>query len=323
LQIAHVDVTRYLDPYGARVVRRPVLLELTHHSYPIEPSAEQSWLALAFRAFSAIANTRTVRDLLIVGTGNGLDALGALEIFDPRSLTVTDLHAESVSVARRNVLVHVEDPSGTEISFHAGDLLSCVPPAKRFCLIYENLPNVRADAGIDLRLGTIAGRFFDAPDLEVPELFETHLLALHYLCLQQARGYLRDGGGVLTALGGRVPLEVAFDLHRACGYHPELVAFDVKPQSEPELVLPGYCHAEAQYGVEFTFHAPQALACVAEGRRSGLEGRDLADAVEAELRGYAMPAHEALRRCRRGEAVAHTVFEVLGELRPGSEPPHT
>jgi hypothetical protein len=294
-----------------------VRLELTEHSFPLEPSAERSWLSLAFRAFSRLAGRMNVRDLLIIGTGNGLDALGALEIFDLRSLVVTDLHDESLSVARRNIVSHLEGASGIDISFHSGDLLACVPPAKRFCLIYENLPNVRAAADQDLELGTVAGRFFDARELTVPEVFETHQLALHYECLQQAAGFLRDWGGALTAIGGRIPLDRAFDLHRACGYLPELVAFDVKIQTEPDLVLPAYCLVEEQNHVEFRFYAPEALGLVDERRRLGLEGQELADAVEDELLRHAMSAHEAMERCRRGQAVAHSVFMILGEWRGG------
>jgi hypothetical protein len=314
-----VDVTDYLAPYPVRRVRRPVRLELTEHSFPIEPVAEQSWLAFAFRAFSRLAGRMAVRDLLIIGTGNGLDALGALEIFDLRSLAVTDLTRESLWVARQNVLSQLEDASGIQIDFHAGDLLSCVPAGKRFCLIYENLPNIRAAAGMNVELGTIAGRFFDAAQLSVPEPFETHLLALHYECLQQARGFLRAGGGVLTAIGGRVPLDVAFGLHRACGYLPELVVFDLKSQSEPELVLPAYCRAEEEHGVEFSFYAPEALETVGAARRSGLDGRELADAVEEDLLTCAMSAREAMARCRRGRAVAHSVFMIFGECLRNAE----
>jgi hypothetical protein len=315
-----VDVTDYLAPYRARLVRRPVCLDLTEHSFPVEPSAERSWLSLAFRAFSRLAGRIRVRDFLIIGTGNGLDALGALEIFDLRSLAVTDLHDESLSVARRNVLAHLEDASGIDISFQAGDLLSCVPPEKRFCLIYENLPNVRAAAGQNLELGTVAGRFFEARELGVPEVFETNQLALHYECLHQAGGYLRAGGGVLTAIGGRIPLDLAFDLHRACGYLPELITFDLKIQSEPDLVLPAYCLAEEQNRAEFRFYAPEALGIVDGARHLGLEGQELADAVEDDVLRHAMSAHEALERCRRGQDVAHSVFMIHGAWREPNDP---
>ena len=290
------------------------MLELTDHTYPLEPTPEQSWLPIAFRAFARLARRMTVEDMLILGTGNGLDALGAADIFaDVRSLTVTDLYEESLSVARENVLAHLEDRKEMELSFHAGDLLSCVPPERRFSLIYENLPNIPASADTELRRGTIGGRFFEPNGLEVPELFESHLLALHYRCLQEAWPRIRPDGGVLTAIGGRMNHDIAFELHRACGYRPDLVAFDVKVQVEPELVIPPYSRAEALNDVEFTFYAADAIELVAEGRRAGLDGQELADTVGADLRRLSMSAQEAEDRSRRGQPVAHSVLMIFGE----------
>ena len=309
-----VDATAYLAPYATRRVRRPVRLRLTEHSYPLEPSPEQSWLPIAFRAFARIAERMTVHDLLILGTGNGLDALAAAEIFDLRSLTVTDLFAESVAVARANVLAHLEEPAAVELGFLAGDLFSCVPAGKRVDLVYENLPNLPATGQIaaELDLGTHSGRFFASSDRGVPAVFERHLLAMHHVCLREARAHLRAGGGVLTAIGGRVPGEVVRALHRDCGYEPELVAFDVKVQVEPGLVVPGYRRIEEEAGIAFTYYDARAVGLVAEARRAGLEGEALAAAVEVDLRRLAMSATEAERRAVRGEPVAHSVLMVLG-----------
>jgi hypothetical protein len=307
-----VDATPYLAPYDHRRVRRPIRLRLTAHSYPLEPSPEQSWLPIAFRAFSRLAERIRVRDLLILGTGNGLDALGAIEIFDLHSIAVTDLTSASLAVARENVLAHLENGAGLELGFHAGDLLSCLPAESRFCLVYENLPNLPATAEVELDLGTIGGRFFDATGLEVPHPFEEYLLGLHYRCLREAQDHVRDGGGVLTAIGGRIPDAVAFGLHRACGYVPELLAYDVKLQVEPDLVLPGYRRAEERSGVEFRFYAAEAAGVVRQARLSGLDGQELADAVAGDLSLLQVSAREAEALSRRGERVAHSVLMIFG-----------
>jgi hypothetical protein len=299
-------------------VRRPVRLRLTEHTYPPEPRAERSWIPIVLSAFARVAERMPVRELLIIGTGNGLDVLGAAEIFDLDSIVVTDLLEESLAVAQDNVLSHLDDPGGIKLSFHSGDLLSCVPPEQRFSLVYENLPNLPAPPERRIDAGSNAGWFFDASEPRVPEPFQTYLLPLHYRCLQEARGRVHDRGGVLTAIAGRIPAEVAFGLHRACGYLPELVVFDVKIQSDPDVILPGYCRAEEESGVEFTFYDPEALEVVASGRRSGHEGQELADAVEDDLCRHAMSAHEAMDRTRRGGTVAHSVFMIFGEWREAS-----
>jgi hypothetical protein len=250
--------------------------------------------------------------MLIVGTGNGLDALGAAEIFPLRSLTATDLFAASLAVSRENVLAHLVDDGAIDVSFHAGDLLAAVPAGARFDLVYENLPNLPAPAGIELERGINTGRFFDPATATVPEPFGRYLLALHHRCLVEARPHVRPGGGVLTALGGRMPHEVAFDLHRDCGYRPELLAFDVKRQVEPGLVIPPYARAEEAGDAGFTFYAAEASDVVAAVRADGLDGQELANAVAADLTRLAITAREAEDRTRRGEDVAHAVLMILG-----------
>lgn len=314
--ITTVDTTAYLQPYRRRRVRRPIRLRLTEHTYPLEPSVEQSWLPIAFRAFARLARRRPFREVLIVGTGNGLDALGAVEILNPRRLAVTDLYQESLAIARENVVSHLEDPHSLELSFHAGDLLSCVPSECPFSLVYENLPNVPSTPGLELRRGAIAGRFYAPHEPAVPGPFAAYMLSLHYRLLLEARPRVRVGGGVLTAIGGRMPDEVAFRLHRACGYRPELVAYDLKLQVESGLMIPAYEHAEADHGVEFKFYAPEAVGVVAALRDTGLEGQPLADAAAPELERLAMPARAAAARVRRSLPVAHSVLMIFGEREP-------
>jgi hypothetical protein len=290
-----------------------VHLRLTEHTYPLEQSPEQSWLPIAFRAFDRLARTRRFEHVLIIGTGNGLDALGAVEILDPVSLTVTDLYDESLAVSRENVLEHLADPDSIELAFHAGDLLSCVPGGRSFSLVYENLPNVTFSPDQNRRRGTLGGRFYTRAPQAVPEPYSRYMLDLHYRLLLEARPRVSDGGGVLTALGGRIPDGLAFELHRACGFDPTLVTFDVKLQAEPELMVPPYARAEAEQDLAYTFYAPEAIERVAELRANGLDGQSLTDAAARDLERLSMSAREAAARVDQGLGVAHSVLMIFGE----------
>ena len=307
-----VDVTAFLAPYPARRLRRPVVLRLVDETFGPEPTPADAWLPIAFRAFARVAERRDVRDLLVIGTGNGLDVLGAAEILPVRSVVATDLHPAGVAAAEANVRAHLADDRDLELVFTAGDLLEPVPSGQRFDLVYENLPNLPAGAADDLRRGETSGRFFAAAAGDVPEPFGRYLLALHHRCLRDARERVRPGGGVLTAIGGRMPHEVVLDLHRRCGYEPELLAFDVKRQVEPAVVVPPYAAAEASGDVTFTYYAADAIGLVAEARRDGLDGQELADAVAGPLAALAITATDAERRRRAGEDVAHSVLMVHG-----------
>ena len=155
------------SPYGQRRVRRPSGAQ-----------ADGAQLSAGAVARAVVASDRLQGLRAARGTNqregradrrNGKRSRRArrAEIFDLHTLTVTDLYEESLSVAR-NVLAHLHDTGEIELSFHAGDLLSCVPPERRLSLVYENLPNIPAPAEIELRRGAIAGRFFEAGELTLP-----------------------------------------------------------------------------------------------------------------------------------------------------------
>jgi hypothetical protein len=311
------DASEYLLPYRRGRVRYPVSLTISDHTYGPGYDPARSWIPIALRSFGRIARDIPVRDLLIVGTGSGLDALGALEIFDLKSLLVTDLFYENVAVAQKNVLEHLE--ANVDVEFVCSDLFENIPGGRRFCLIYENLPNIPSSGGIQLEHGINAASFYSPRLNMVPLRFESCRLSLHYLCLRASYPRVRRGGGVLTSIGGRLPLEIAFDLHRSCGYAPELVVFDAKIQSEPDSMLPAYSAAEEETGLTFVFYALEALPLIAAWRKAGFEGLALAEAVRTELVGFAMTARDALRRWRRGQPVAHTVFFILGRQESGDE----
>ena len=308
-----VDATEYLAPLPRRRVRRQVRLRLTDDSYPLEPTPGQAWLPVAFRAFAALRGRMDVADLLIVGTGNGLDALGAVEILDLRTLAVTDLHeAPSPSRARTcsptsRTRTRCGWPSTPATCSPACRPTSGSRSCTRTCRTCPPRPPptcgaARSPAGSSMRATTTS-----------PAPFGAYRLALHHRCLRDARPRLHDGGGVLTAIGGRMPHSVAFDLHRSCGYRPHLVAFDVKLQVEADLVVPPYRDAEAEHGLPFTYYAPEAIALVAAARDGGLDGQALADAVAPELDALAMSAREAADRVAAGRPVAHSVLMVFGE----------
>ena len=144
----------------------------------------------------------------------------------------------------------------------------------------------------------------------MPEPFDRYLLALHHRCLLEAHPHVRPGGGVLTAIGGRMPHEVAFDLHRACGYEPELLAFDVKRAVEPGLVVPP---TPARRSERRRVHLLRGRGdrLVAAARDTGLDGRSSPTRSRRTWPPCAS-AREAERRTARGEPVAHAVLMIFG-----------
>ncbi len=182
-----LDVTQYLKPYYSKqIVRDPAFLNVADHTYSADESLEKSWIPILFRAFSKIKSITQVRDVLIIGTGIGLDALGAIEIFNLNSITLTDISEDVVFVARENIISNINEKTAPQIYFYVGDLFSCVPSEQQFSLVFENLPTVPAPEHIDLRKADNAANYFDMRNRSVPELVAQYLLASHYLCLRDA-----------------------------------------------------------------------------------------------------------------------------------------
>ena len=64
----------------------------------------QDWVAsIAIPAFLAHRDGNTVRKFATVGTGSGLDAIAALELFELQNLAITDLHPTVVQAAITNI----------------------------------------------------------------------------------------------------------------------------------------------------------------------------------------------------------------------------
>ncbi|GAC1355086.1 MAG: hypothetical protein NVS4B11_21820 [Ktedonobacteraceae bacterium] len=310
-----LDATPYLQPYyRKRLVHDPAYLTVSDHTFSADEVLKKSWIPTTFRAFSLLTSIMHVQDVLIIGTGIGLDVLGTIEIFDPTSITVTDISEAVLAVAKENINSNRDAHTPPAIHFYVGDMFTCVPTTQQFDLVFENLPTVPAPPHLGLLDADNAAYYFDAQGRTIPVAVEQHLLTSHYLCLHDAYNQVRPGGGVLTSVGGRVPLERVLDMHRLCGYEPRLLAFDMKIQGEPHRMLPSHRAIEEAFGVSFTFYAPDALDIVTTHRKaSGLEGQQLFEAVKDQIANYAISTQEALEHFRQGKDVVHPIFMVFGQ----------
>ncbi|MGK7903701.1 MAG: hypothetical protein AB4352_20295 [Hormoscilla sp.] len=311
--VKNFDASEYLAAYQNKRVRRPIYLNFNENTCPLEADCQESVLSSGFRAFARLALQMKVKDFLALGTGNGLDALGAIEIFDLDSVTITDVLPEIVAAARENIELNLEPGTKVKIYDYVGSLLSCIPAEQKFSLIYENLPVLQKPQDVDLKEGINSTIFFDREQEEVPEILDSYLLGSHYLCLQQAYERLYPGGGVITGISGRVPLEIVFNLHQTCGYTPELIVFDVKIQSAPETILPGYSQVEEEKNIEFKYYATEAIAIVEAARSEGLEGQEILNAVQSDIDRYAMSAKEAWHQVGKGKKIAQGEWMVFGK----------
>ncbi|KAF8453283.1 hypothetical protein BDZ91DRAFT_51489 [Kalaharituber pfeilii] len=173
-----------------------------------EPTAD--WVSMvatpAFRAYKDLRKNQDVKRFATIGTGSGLDAIIASEVFNLEHLALTDLHHNVLGTAARNVVNVLGASKGTGstvVTAAYGDLLTpLIGAGVQFDLIYENLPNIPIEATEDeITQGQTSATYVEERKEKLPAVAQSNLLALHFLAIKQGVTLLiRAGGSARAAL---------------------------------------------------------------------------------------------------------------------------
>lgn len=313
-----VDARSYFRVGIPNRIASTMHIGLSEHCFtPDLDDLDADWLAsVATPAFHILARTRPAarRDsFLSIGTGCGLDALGAIEILGSSLIAVTDVFPDIVAAARTNIAENLAPGATIALTAETGDLLGPLAATPlRFDIVYENLPNTPvADAALLADKQTAAG--FLGPRTEaMPGFVQRHLLVLHYLALRQARPILNPGGAVLSTIGARIPLESFMQLAEAAGYAGRFLTYTWKKQAGPADYVPGYVAMEREGLGPFHFYRVADLKAAFAGMDPEQAGVAALD-IEASLAPQRLTAHEALTLYRSGAEIGHAVVALLSE----------
>lgn len=280
-----------------------------------EPIAD--WVSMvatpAFKAYNDLRPNQ-VKKFATVGTGSGLDAIIASEIYNLDHLAITDLHHNVLGTAARNVVSVLGSSKGSGsciVTAAYGDLLTPLLGAGvKFDLIYENLPNIPIAATTDaITAGQTSATYVEERAEPLPEVAQRNLLALHFLAIQQGVGLLAPGGHVLSSMGGRLPVRDIVGMATAAGVKAEVHTYTWKEQSEPEDVIGGYVHHQNKGLGPFHWYPLEVLREVFQGL-SAAEAGARAFEVEAKLEAHKMDAVAAYAAYKNGLKVGHTVVVI-------------
>ncbi|KIM86946.1 hypothetical protein PILCRDRAFT_4194 [Piloderma croceum F 1598] len=295
-----IDVQSFFIFGKATTVLPTFTIHLTPLTYlPKVDEPRRDWVAsVAVPAFMAHREDSAVRRFVTIGTGSGLDAIAALDIFDLESLAITDLHPVVVQTAASNIKAATAGcPSLTKavesLVAHSGDLLT----------------PLKDHEGQALHSGQASSTYAAERYEQIPAIANDSLLALHWLALVQAKTLLAPGGAVLSSMGGRVPLAAMLEMARSAGYVPQVLTYTWKIQSEPEEVIGGYNKNQEDGTRPFYFY----LAEVLEREFAGitpLEGGRVAAWIEQQLAPYRLDAVVAYEAHKTGIIIGHTVAVV-------------
>lgn len=311
--LSEVDVSRL---FVGLPVTQPMLVQTNHHTYEFDPEPRNNWLYAAFQGFQQLQDLllkegKQVQTFATIGTGSGVDAIGAHAIFHPQQLILTDIHPLVIPVARQNTQRYLKQAASqtTVLALH-GDL--CEPlrqQALRADVIYANLPLIPF-TGENL-LDHMCTSTFVSPDLfsQVPGQYSKWLLGMVCVFLQDAKSVLPPGGSVVVNLGGRVPLELIQQLFMDCGYTYTELYTTCKQQTQPADVLPGFCQAEQRAGVEFDFYEYEAVQPFINRFSAHLSAKE----IKQTLLPYRVSATAALKLYQQGKKIGHVVQVIRGQ----------
>lgn len=315
-----VNSRHFYDVTETSAVKPTLGILVSDHCYePRIDDLEADWVAsVATPAFKLIARARPPearRAFASIGTGSGLDALAAIEVLGARVVGVTDVHADVVSAAARNIRKNLKD--GVEIALHSGygDLLTPLKTSgARFDIIYENLPNVPLADGSDLEAARTSSTYVPPRTETVPDHVRDNLLVLHYLALVQAKDFLTPGGAVLSTLGARVPLRSFLDMADQAGFAASFLTYTWKVQADPQDIISSYA-AWQHHGLgPFYFHYADDLKA-AFSILDPLEAGKRALEIEEALAPKRLDAFAAFEALRQGARIGHPVAVLKSELR--------
>jgi hypothetical protein len=270
--------------------------------YPVESDVEANWVWHAFRGMARLnkmleAEGRPLRSFAAVGTGSGVDAIGAGFIF-PRlqSIAVTDIEEGVLAQALKNVRTNV--PAAISVSGGVGDL--CVPLhalGQSFDAIYANLPNLPVatlNASIDYNTC-----YTDRGEALDPKL-DAYLLGFQHMFLRSAAPVLSEGGGALLMIGGRFPYEMFNCLAELSGYAFEELLCCLRLETDLSTTIDAYAAHEGE--IEFDYYLYDESRRALEGKGE-LHGEEL----KALLAPYRLSARDAGIAGARGERIGHTL----------------
>lgn len=321
-----VDTKRFFALDSPKRIRRHLSISLTEHSYlPKADDPRSDWVAsVAYPAFVAIQQMDIglshIGRFATIGTGSGLDALAAIEVFGCREVVVTDMHEDVVNTAARNIAGNiVECAPSVAVRALTGDLLTpLLQIPDRFDLIYENLPNIPFLQEGNLKHDQTSSSFIGSRREDVPEFVHSNLLTLHYLAILQAKNCLAENGVVLSSIGARIPLNVLLQVAHEAGYTGSILTYTWKVQSEPEEVIGGYAAWQRRGLGPFHFYPVDVL----EETFSNIDmvaAGDQALEIERALHPHQLDAVAAYEAHRQGQMLGHTVAVLMSRFQGGTE----
>ncbi|KAJ7929238.1 hypothetical protein B0H13DRAFT_2652412 [Mycena leptocephala] len=276
-------------------------LKLTPLTYlPKVDNPRRDWVSsVAVPAFLTHRAQNTVRAFATIGTGAGLDAIAAVDIFDLEHVAITDLHQAVVDAAAENIRTATAG-LGVNLIAAAGDILA---------LWQVKNANTISSTKTCRIFHCTSATYVPRRAENIPSIATENLLALHFLALCQAKPLLSATGAVLSSIGGRVSIDILLEMAFEAGYSADILTYTWKIQSEPEEVIGGYKKNQEDGHGPFYFYPAAVLEEAFRGLEPAVAGTQ-AKEIEKALLDHRVDATVAYELHKNGLVMGHTVVIV-------------
>ncbi|MFH1664387.1 MAG: class I SAM-dependent methyltransferase, partial [archaeon] len=296
--------------------------------YPIKKNTEDNWLYYVFAGFkihyySLKNQEKKVNSLALIGSGNGVDAIGAHYIFkEANQVYLTDIDPETLPLAIKNVKKNKKPGSNVSINGFVGDV--CQPLEQeniKADMIYANLPNIPLWKNTQTNGFGLSTFYTPREKIRVPSILKKNLLELQLHFLNSTKPCLNSGGNVIQVIGGRFPAKNFKILFDEAGFNQQQLCAGLKLQTETREVISGYSKAEKENNNEFIFYDyKNAVKSLNKGGETSLITGKKTDYLEKRLKDYSMTATQALKEHKKGMKIGHTCHVLKGNLKNKKQP---
>ena len=316
------DITRLFRDANIKTVK-PILIESNEYSYTVKEETPDNWNFHAFYAFKKLQQERAQKGLAVktfatIGSGNGVDAIGAYHIFPGlETALMVDINRQVLGLCKNNFARNTDaDSKGVHYDAIEGSLCQrLVDMQIKADLIYANIPNVPEEPG-RIFIGRNSSGFLDRPLYgSVPEEFERHFMVSQYALLKSAKKALAKNGTLVVNFGGRAPYKLLPKMFKENGYRFSEVCCGFKKQTETEVMLLGYGKGEQEYGVEFDFYRYEAAMQLLQEKKINNPTDEIrGDKLKEILEPFKVSSAQSLELYRKGEKIGHTVHLLAGDI---------
>lgn len=295
----------------------------TEGMYPYKSNIEENWAYFTTVGFQALAEIlmkeeKQMENIGIVGIGSGVEGIAALLIFRDhiRRLVISDVDEGILQGATKN-LGTISESSHVQLTAVIGSFCESIRTNKiELDLVHANIPNLPANELEDLSKGAEKGTFLPSALYEEyapPKKFVSWALGAQFAYLSSAKEVVREGGTIITELGGRVPFQLVRELFEEVGLDFQEIVTGFKEQTEALIDFVGYHQLETQFGVEFDFYLyKESIALLEQREIKNPTSEVSADEIKSLLEPYRVSAGKALELYQGGIAVGHTVHLLRG-----------